>query len=84
VSRLMDVPVPLRIEHHLGDSRAVSKIDKHHHAMVAPALYPSLQNDGLSDMGLVQFSAAMVSLFHIMLAFFTNDEKALLPPSRIA
>jgi hypothetical protein len=84
VGRLVDFPVPLCIEHDLRDARSVAKIDEHHHPVVAPPLHPALQDHGLAHMRFVQLSASVGSLFHVTLAFFTDDEKALQLRSRIA
>jgi hypothetical protein len=58
---LVNVSVSFRIEDNLCNSRSVAKIDKHHHAVVAPALHPSLQDHSLSDMRFIQLSAPMGS-----------------------
>jgi hypothetical protein len=74
VDRLVDFPVPFGVEHDLGNARPVSKIDEHHHAVVATALHPPLQDHGLADMRLVQLSASMRSAFHVTLAFVSTTK----------
>ena len=53
VGRLMDIPVPFGIEHDLRDSRPVTKINEHDHAVVATAMHPPLQDHGLAHMRFV-------------------------------
>jgi hypothetical protein len=69
VGGFMHLSVPLGIEHDLSDTRAIAKVDKHHHAMVATALHPALQDDGLTDMRSLQFTTSMRSDFHVTLSF---------------
>ena len=64
--------VPFGIEHYLRNAGPVAKIDEHHHAVVATALHPSLQDHGLADMRFVQLSASMRSAFHVTLAFVST------------
>ena len=49
----------IRLDHALGDAIMVAQVDEHQPAMVAPAVDPAGQPDGLSDIVLAKLAASM-------------------------
>src|SRR6185437_16615737 len=49
----------VRLDHALGQAIMVAQIDEDQPAMIAPAIDPARQPDGLSDIGLAKLAAIM-------------------------
>jgi hypothetical protein len=61
--------IALGVKHYLRDPCSIAQIDEHDHAVVAPLLDPSVQDDRLPDCGFREFSAPMSSDLHTTFAF---------------
>ena len=51
----------IRIAHHLRQAFAVAQVDEDHPAVVAAAMCPAAQGDGLAEVGNIELSAIMSS-----------------------
>ena len=51
--------ITLGVEHHLRNPGSIPQVDEHDHAMVAPPLYPAVQDDSLTDSGFRKFPAPL-------------------------